>query len=190
MRSVFSIGHQPNKNPSITQARPAKIPAPSMLGKIVPLLLFLTTLTASASTPTWIEVQSQHFTLITDSSDKQGRHVLDQLERMRWVFHTLFPHSSVDPAAPITVIAVKKKNDFAALEPEAYLAKGQITLAGLFLNTQDKNYILLRLDAENEQHPFATIYHEYTHLQLSSASDWLPLWLNEGLAEFFQNTDI
>jgi Tfp pilus assembly protein PilF len=156
---------------------------------IASLLLFLS-LTAYASTPTWVEVQSPHFSLITDAGEKQGRHVLDQLERMRWIFHTLFPSGNVDPATPITVIAVKNKKDFAALEPEAYLAKGQISLAGLFLSTQDKNFILLRLDAENEQHPFATVYHEYTHFQLSKASDWLPLWLNEGMAEFFQNTDI
>jgi Tfp pilus assembly protein PilF len=154
------------------------------------LLLFLAALNISASTPAWVQVQSPHFTLITDANDKQGVHVLDQLERMRWVFQTLFPSASVDPAAPITVIAVKNKQDFAALEPEAYLAKGQISLEGLFLSTQDKNYILLRLDAENEQHPYAIIYHEYTHFQLRKDIVWLPLWLNEGLAEFFQNTDI
>jgi Tfp pilus assembly protein PilF len=160
-----------------------------MSRKIAVLLLFLATLTASASTPTWTEVQSPHFTLITDASDKQGIHVLDQFERMRWVFQTLFPNANVDPAAPILVIATKNKKDFAALEPEAYLAKGQVTLGGLFLSTGDKNYILLRLDAEGE-HPFWIIYHEYTHFQLRKDSDWLPLWLNEGLAEFFQNTDI
>jgi cytochrome c-type biogenesis protein CcmH/NrfG len=154
------------------------------------LLLLLATLNARASTPTWVEVQSPHFTLITDANEKQGIHVLDQFERMRWIFQTLFPSANVDPTAPITVIATKNKKDFAALEPAAYLAKGQMSLAGLFLNTEDKNYILLRLDAEGEQHPFSTIYHEYTHLQLSKDSDWLPLWLNEGLAEFFQNTDI
>jgi len=33
------------------------------------------------------------------------------------------------------------------------------------------------------------VYHEYTHLLLSKA-DWMPLWMNEGLAEFYQNTDI
>jgi Tfp pilus assembly protein PilF len=154
------------------------------------LLIFFAALHASASTPTWVEIQSPHFTLITNANEKQGIHVLDQFERMRWVFQTLFPGTNVDPAAPIIVIAAKNKKDFEALEPQAYLAKGQISLAGLFLNTQDKNYILLRLDYEGEQHPFSTVYHEYTHLQLNKASDWLPLWLNEGLAEFFQNTDI
>jgi Tfp pilus assembly protein PilF len=46
----------------------------------------------------------------------------------------------------------------------------------------------MRLDAEGE-HPYSVVYHEYTHLLLSKA-DWMPLWLNEGLAEFYQNTDI
>ncbi len=52
----------------------------------------------------------------------------------------------------------------------------------------DKNYILLRLDADGE-HPYAVVYHEYTHLLMSKA-EWMPLWLNEGLAEFYQNTEI
>jgi tetratricopeptide (TPR) repeat protein len=53
----------------------------------------------------------------------------------------------------------------------------------------DKNYILLRLDTD-EEHPYSGIYHEYTHLQFSDFSQWMPIWLNEGLAEFFQNTEI
>jgi Tfp pilus assembly protein PilF len=138
----------------------------------------------------WFQVSSPHFTVITDSSDKQGRHVLDQLERMRWVFQTLFPKYKVDPPLPIVVIAVKNQHGFQSLEPAAYLAKGQVNLAGLFQRAQDRNYVLLRLDADQEQHPFATIYHEYTHLEFSSADEWIPLWLNEGIAEFFQNTEV
>jgi tetratricopeptide (TPR) repeat protein len=58
----------------------------------------------------------------------------------------------------------------------------------MFLSTQNKNYVLLRLDAEGE-HPYDTIYHEYTHLQFRDAGGWMPLWLNEGFAEFLQNTE-
>jgi tetratricopeptide (TPR) repeat protein len=138
----------------------------------------------------WLRVTSPHFTVITNSNDKQARHILDQFERMRWVFQTLFPKFKVDPPEPILILAAKNEKTFQAIEPESYLARGQLTLAGLFLSTQDKDYILLNLDLDNEQHPYATIYHEYTHLQFRLDGERLPLWANEGFAEFVQNTEI
>ena len=144
---------------------------------------------AHAAPDQWIEVSSAHFTVITDSSEKQGRHIADQFERMRWVFQTLYPKANVDPAEPIVVIAAKNQKVFQTMEPAAYLAKGQMKLGGYYSHTEEKNYVLLQLDAEYE-HPFASVYHEYTHLQFLGASAWMPLWLNEGLAEFMQNTEI
>ena len=155
------------------------------------LLFLLAVVTASAGekTENWLEVTSQHFVVITNGNEKQARHTADQFERMRLVFHNLFPKMDVDPAAPIVVIAVKDEKDFRALEPEAYLGKGALELAGLFLRAADKNYILLRLDAPGN-HPYASVYHEYTHLLTSKMLEWLPLWLSEGWAEFYENTDI
>ena len=158
------------------------------------LFLLLSLLTASLlsardKTENWIEVRSPHFIVLSNSNEKQARHVADQFERMRLVFHAEVPRADVDPGVPIVVLALKDKKDFQSLEPEAYLAKGQIELAGLFMRAPDKNYVLLRLDAQGE-HPYATVYHEYTHLLCSGAAEWLPLWLNEGLAEFYQNTEI
>ena len=143
----------------------------------------------AAATEQWVEIRSAHFTVLTDANEKDGRHITDQFERMRWVFQTLFPKANVDPAEPIVVVAAKNEKVFDTMEPAAYLAKGQMKLGGYYMHTQDKNYILLRLDAEDE-HPFSTVYHEYTHVQFAGAADWMPLWLNEGLAEFMQNTEI
>src|SRR5271165_3118812 len=144
---------------------------------------------ASAKTESWLEVRTPHFVVLSNSSEKQALHVADQFERMRAVFHKRFPSARVDAAAPIIVLAVRDKKDFQALEPEAYLAKGQLNLAGLFVRGPEKNYVLLRLDAEGD-HPYATVYHEYTHFITIHAEEWMPLWLNEGLAEFYQNTEI
>lgn len=145
---------------------------------------------ATAAPDQWTQVSSSHFVVITNANEKQARHLVDQFERMRWVFQTLFPKLNTDPAAPIEVYGAKNGKTFQNVEPAAYLSKGSLNLAGYFLPTQDKNFILLRLDAEQEKHPFAAVYHEYTHLQFRSAGEWMPLWLNEGMAEFFQNTDI
>ncbi|HTT20405.1 MAG TPA: tetratricopeptide repeat protein [Candidatus Sulfotelmatobacter sp.] len=136
----------------------------------------------------WLEVRSPHFVVVTNSNEKQGRRIADQFERMRSVFHAAFPKLQIDPGTPVIILAVKDEKDFQALEPEAYLAKGSLKLGGLFLRAADKNYVLMRLGAEGD-HPYAVVYHEYTHLLLSKA-DWMPLWMSEGLAEFYQNTDI
>jgi tetratricopeptide (TPR) repeat protein len=157
------------------------------------LLLFLCLaaplVPARDKTEIWLQISSPHFVVVTNASEKQGRRVADQFERMRSVFHTAFPKAQVDPDSPIIVLAIRDAKDFRALEPEAYLAKGSLKLGGLFLRAADKNYVLMRLDAEGE-HPYAIVYHEYTHLLLSKSAEFMPLWLNEGLAEFYQNTDI
>jgi tetratricopeptide (TPR) repeat protein len=146
--------------------------------------------TAQGSLPErWVEARSEHFIVLTDSSEKGARQVASEFERMHLVFHTLFPTPGDDADPPIMVVAVKDKRGMEALEPESYLAKGQMDLSGFFLRSADKNYILVRLDVR-EQHAFSTVYHEYTHYVLRKADSWLPLWLNEGLAQFYENTDI
>ncbi|HKT88293.1 MAG TPA: hypothetical protein VJQ59_07650 [Candidatus Sulfotelmatobacter sp.] len=160
-----------------------------LLLSLFPPIFFSGQALARDKAENWIEVSSPHFIVATNSSEKDARKVADQFERMRSVFHALFPKLQIDPDAPIVVLAIKDEKDFRALEPEAYLAKGSLKLGGLFLRAQDKNYVLMRLNAEGE-HPYSVVYHEYTHLLLSKGAEWLPLWLNEGLAEFYQNTDI
>jgi Tfp pilus assembly protein PilF len=162
-----------------------------MLPRLVLVLLMFTAAVAPARDKgeTWTEVRGPHFVVITNSNERQARRVADQFERMRSVFHVAFPKLQLDPGSPIIVLAIKDDKDFKALEPAAYLAKGSLMLGGLFLRAPDKNYVLMRLDAEGD-HPYSVVYHEYTHLLLSKAAEWMPLWLNEGLAEFYQNTDI
>lgn len=140
------------------------------------------------SAPHWLQVQTPHFLVITDSNEREARHVAGQFERMQGVFAKLIPNARVDTGSPIIVLALKDKRGFQALEPASYLGKNQLDLAGYFMPAQDRSYILLRLDAAGE-HPFATVYHEYTHYITRNVT-LAPLWLSEGLAEFYQNTDI
>jgi len=163
-----------------------------MIPRYVVLALLLTTILpafARDKQENWIQVTSPHFVVATDGNDKQAREVADQFERMRSVFHAYLPKLKMDSGGRIIVIAVKGEKDFRTLEPKDYLSRGSLKLGGLFLQTADKNYILMRLDAEGD-HPYAVIYHEYTHFLFSKGSASMPLWLNEGLAEFYQNTEI
>jgi tetratricopeptide (TPR) repeat protein len=162
-----------------------------MLKRLFCLLPFLAAaLVTARDTPrNWLEVRSPAFTVITDANEKQGRRIAEQFERMRAILAEAYPQVESDPESPVVVLAVKDKQQFRLLEPGTYLSKGSLRLHGMFLRNSDKNYILMRLDSEGGN-PYPIVYHEYTHLVLSQAGEWMPLWLNEGLAEFYERTEI
>ncbi len=136
----------------------------------------------------WVQLHSTHFVVITNAGDKQARHVAAQLETMAAVFTSLLPKADAETVSPIIVFALKDEKSFNALEPASALGKNKLGLAGVFLQEFNKNYILIRLDVGGD-HKFATVYHEYTHYLLRHNTE-IPLWLNEGLAEFYQNSEI
>lgn len=137
----------------------------------------------------WIEVRTPNFTIVTNSNEKQGRSIALQFERMRAIFEEAYPQLQDDPELPVVVLAVKDKDRFRLLEPSEYHSRNSLPLHGMFVGASDKNYVLMRLDSQ-AGNPYPVVYHEYTHLFLRVADERMPLWLNEGLAEFYQNTEI
>src|SRR6185437_11670968 len=127
---------------------------PTMRSRILALctLTLLCVRAHADSAPIWLQVTTPHFTVLTDASAKQARHIAGQFERMQAVFQKLLPASLPDPGSPIIVLAVKNSREFAALQPAAYQQKGSLKLAGLFVQNTDRNYILVRLDTEGP-HP-------------------------------------
>jgi tetratricopeptide (TPR) repeat protein len=142
----------------------------------------------------WIQVRSPNFIVLTDANEKHGRAVAFQFEIIRAVFRQFFniPGSAKDP--PVIIIAVKDENDLKLLVPEFWAKKGSMHPGGFYLPGPEKNYIALRLDAttkqEGEGEPFEPLYHEYVHFLTRRMMSQLPLWLVEGLAEFYGNIRI
>ncbi|MGO9087426.1 MAG: TonB family protein [Terriglobales bacterium] len=156
------------------------------------LLLFLLAAfvpSAGAQADAWLQVTTPHFVVISNSTEQEARHTALQFERMRSVFARVFPDQNIDTPTPIVVLAVQDKRNLQAIEPSAYLGKGQAFLVGWFLHAPEKNYVLILLNAPG-QHPYAPIYHEYAHFVQSRTGEWMPLWLSEGWAEFYQTAEI
>ena len=151
-------------------------------------LFFLAPVAANAA-DNWIEVRSQHFTVNTNAGEKDARKIADQFEQIRQMFHSAFSALRVDTAQPIIIVAAKNENTMKLFLPEEWEAKGHIRHTGIYQQGEDKDYVLLRLDTEGEN-PFHTLYHEYTHALLRLNFRSLPIWLNEGLAEFFGNSTL
>lgn len=149
-------------------------------------LLLLLSMRCLASEKEWIEVRSQHFRVLSDGSDKDARRMAREFEQMRAVFSRQFPTLRLDSGAPLLVLAVRDENGMKALAPARWKNKGAKP-AGMFLHGWEKNFALVRLDTVSRE-GYEVIYHEYTHSLIHMNFRLCPLWLNEGLADFFANT--
>src|SRR5580700_6162751 len=144
---------------------------------------------ASDRNQNWIEIRSPHFTVLSNAGEKEGRHVAAQFENIRALFHAVFSKARVDPGKPTIVFALRNEDSLKIFLPSYGANPNATKLAGLFLARPDMNFALVRTDASstasNEYH---TLYHEYTHSILRMNFRGLPLWLDEGFAEFYGST--
>jgi tetratricopeptide (TPR) repeat protein len=139
----------------------------------------------------WIEVRSPHFRLITNGSERDGRHMAREFELMRAVFEAQFPGFKLDSPAPLLIIAPKDEYSTKQLLPQFWAHPGPKP-AGIYHHGWEREYAIVRLDivSDDRVNPdaYATVYHEYIHSLLHINFHWLPSWLDEGLAEFYGYT--
>ena len=146
--------------------------------------------TLGADTPQlWVEITSAHFVVVSNAGEQRARDVAYQLEQIRSVYQTILPKSRVDPEQPTVVLAVQNEKDLQELLPQYWERKGQFHPAGLLQKSLDRYYVALRLDVIGPN-PYRLVYHEYFHLLNRLNTPEIPVWLDEGLAEFWGNTRI
>lgn len=132
----------------------------------------------------WTRVQSQNFTLIGNAGEKDIRQVANRLEQFRTVFGLLFPTIKLSSPVPTTVIVFKSNGSYKPF-------KVNPNITGYFQPGEDVNYITLTTEKASEDQPFRTIFHEYVHLLIENTmGSAVPLWFNEGLAEYYSTFDI
>jgi Tfp pilus assembly protein PilF len=137
----------------------------------------------------WIEVRSPNFTVISNAGDKEARKVADQFEQFREVFHATFPKWRVDLGKPLIIFAVRNEDSLRALIPAYWEEKGRMHPQGIYVPGEDRHYVAVQTNVETEN-PYQIVYHEYTHAIINLNFRHLPVWLNEGLAEFYGNSAI
>ena len=85
---------------------------------------------------------------------------------------------------PTTVIVFKSDSSYKPF-------KVNPNVAGYFQPGEDVNYITLTTEKASDDQPFRIIFHEYVHLLVANTMGaTVPLWFNEGLAEYYSTFDI
>ena len=145
-------------------------------------LIFIAFLTPVSAKDKWISVRSKNFVLVGNASEKEITQIATRLEQFRDVFTRLLKKSNFSSSIPTTVVVFK---DF-----DMYRKFGPPNTGGYFQGGADMNYIALpgRIDEAND--PFETIYHEFVHLLVKDNVKNMPLWFDEGLAEYYSTLQI
>lgn len=97
----------------------------------------------------------------------------------------------MDSGKPTFVLAIKNEDSLKLFVP-SYGQNSKGMHLGVFCHpSYDKNFAIIRTDVRGTG-PLGnhTLYHEYTHAYFRYNFRGLPLWLDEGLAEFYGNTSM
>ena len=130
----------------------------------------------------WTRIATEHFVFVGDAPERQIRDIAQRLELFRDVLSRMF--SSRATASPVPTVVVVFENDRSYNPFKPRFQGRMVEVGGYFTAMPDTNYITVNASAG--AFAFETIFHEYTHFLLNNAVGHLPVWLNEGLAGFYE----
>ena len=128
----------------------------------------------------WTLLRSEHLTVIGQESPKTLQRIAVELERFRAVVGGLIQNAQRPLPLPTHVYVFDSRKQLQPFQP---VRGGRVaSLAGYFHHDTEVNAIALALENYDESAP--VVFHEYTHLLVANAARSVPVWLNEGLAEY------
>ena len=127
---------------------------------------------------TWSTARTPHIEVVTDAGPDVAARVATRLEELRSALAQLLPPLVVD-AAPVQVIVFRDATLAGAYAPTW---RGlQDDVAGFYHGGADRRRLLF---VDDQGRTPSVAQHEYLHSLLDVAYPEVPLWLNEGLAEY------
>lgn len=146
------------------------------------LLLAVPAPAAAQTRDSWRSVQTNNLFVIGNAEPEKLRQVAVWLQFFHRAFGRLVSRNVLDPSVPTTVIVFRDDASFYPFKP-VYQGRAA-NVAGFFQPGEDVNYIAMSLDTR-QRDPYTVAFHEYVHAHLRDNVPQAPVWLNEGLAEFY-----
>jgi len=140
---------------------------------------------APAGAAEWVRVETPNFIVYGEPGERRVREVAEEFERFREALARVIPGAAT-PAAVPTVVVFRSARSFDPYRPR-FNGK-PVKLGGYFFSSDDMNIVALADGDRSES--LRTIFHEYVHLVIGNLSPGIPVWLNEGLAEYYSTFDV
>lgn len=148
---------------------------------------FAVAVSASAALPfppekeRWVTVNAAEFHIFSNASDRETQQIATNLLRMREAVGKV-TQLTVRSPMPMNVFVFRNERAFAPFR-DAIFQRRNATVTGGFLAGQSANYVVLQSDVGEGAD--RVVFHELTHYFLRNTVAGLPLWFNEGMAEYY-----
>jgi tetratricopeptide (TPR) repeat protein len=146
------------------------------------LVVMIAVLAPSSAWAKWTRFSTEHFVFVSDAPDGSVREIAQRLELFRTVVGQIFSEQLVTAPVPTVVVVFQGDRSFSTVRPQ-FNGK-PVEAAGYFLDGEDAHYIAMNAGQGRAASP--VVYHEYVHSIVRNALGVVPVWLNEGLAQFYQ----
>jgi tetratricopeptide (TPR) repeat protein len=152
----------------------------------VAMVTALIALLPSSAAAKWTRLSTTNFVFVGDASAGQIRQVAEKLEQFREVMTRALPGATSRSPVPTVVLVFATDRSLSPVKP---LFRGSATeVAGYLLRGEDLNYIAV--NGEHIDIALNTVFHEYAHLLIGNTIGAVPAWLSEGLAGFYEMTQL
>jgi tetratricopeptide (TPR) repeat protein len=127
----------------------------------------------------WVEVRTPHFQVLSDASDGTARSIAKKLEQFVAFLAVAQPGLRALPALPTDVYVFSNQAMLERYKPAA-----SENLLGFSAPRPGRNVIVMSAAVEGGEKS-EVLCHEYTHVFNAANFADMPIWLNEGLAQYY-----
>src|SRR5688572_4587062 len=134
----------------------------------------------------WHRLDTANFVFVSDIPAKELRQVAAQFEGFREALGSYIGAHATASIVPTVVIVFSTDATFGPFRPRR--EGRRVEAAGVFLQGRHVNYIAFAHARDEERG--LVLMHELAHLVVSNSGQEVPVWLHEGLAEYYSTLAI
>ena len=136
-------------------------------------------------------IDTDHYTIKTDISERVAKNIAKAMQQLHRAYVKVFRPKNGEAGKKAEVIVFEKKKDFLAYARRVAMKPRHDTLGFFRPRTDTGGEIVTYKRKDGDNATMRTLYHEATHqfvLMMTGVKNPPPLWVNEGLAVYFESS--
>lgn len=129
----------------------------------------------------WRRFEVGDIEVITNASVDRAVEDIRSLQALRSLMGSLLIEGTEEHLPPLTFVLFDEREHFVRYQP--WYEGKRVELAGWFVPAIDRNTMVV--DVSQRKYARPVLLHEYVHAWMAANLPNLPLWMNEGFAEFY-----